>query len=113
MVVCPVDDLPDGQRRLVPTPRGVVGVFNIEGWYRAVKNVCPHAGAELCLGTVSGTTEVDESGEITWVRENRILRCAWHGWEFDLADGLTLTTPKKRVAMYPVAVEDGEVVVYV
>jgi 3-phenylpropionate/trans-cinnamate dioxygenase ferredoxin subunit len=113
VTVCHSDELPAGQRRLVKTSRGVIGVFNINGSYRAVKNVCPHAGAELCRGPISGTTEINASGEIVWAREDRILRCVWHGWEFDLEDGYTLTTPRIRVALFPVTVEGDEVVLYV
>ena len=45
--------------------------------------------------------------------EGRVLRCPWHGWEFDLETGEKLFDPgcRARVKTYPVAVEDGVVVV--
>ncbi len=43
-----------------------------------------------------------------------MLRCPWHGWEFDLKSGVGLYDPYKheRVATYEVTVEEGEVVLY-
>ncbi|HLK16524.1 MAG TPA: Rieske 2Fe-2S domain-containing protein, partial [Fimbriimonadaceae bacterium] len=45
-------------------------------------------------------------GEIFVEREGEILRCPWHGWEFDLATGESVCDPQGyRVKKYPVAVE--------
>jgi nitrite reductase (NADH) small subunit len=44
--------------------------------------------------------------------EDRVLRCPWHGWEFDLETGESLFDPERwRVRVYPVRVEDGEILV--
>jgi nitrite reductase/ring-hydroxylating ferredoxin subunit len=44
-------------------------------------------------------------------REGRILRCAWHGWEFDIETGQALVDPRVRAQTYPVTVEEEQVVV--
>jgi 3-phenylpropionate/trans-cinnamate dioxygenase ferredoxin subunit len=112
--VCGVDELPIGRRRLVQTEtRGVVGVFNVNGRLRALKNVCPHRGAELCRGPVTGAPVINAQGEVEWTKDGMILRCAWHGWEFDIDTGTTFVAPYKRVATYPVTVEDGVIVLHV
>ena len=113
VVVCRADELGPGERRLVTTPRGEVGVFNVGGTYRAYKNVCPHAGAPVCQGGISGTTTVSEDGEARWIKDGEILRCPWHQWEFDLTTGKTITSPTRSVATFRVEVEDGDVVLYV
>ena len=46
------------------------------------------------------------------VRDGEIIRCPWHLWEFDIATGECLVDPQMRVKTYPVAIEDGVVVVY-
>jgi len=47
-------------------------------------------------------------------REGCILRCPWHGWEFDIATGESVFNPHgPGVETYPVAVADGLVVVTV
>jgi len=44
--------------------------------------------------------------------ENRaVLHCPWHGWEFDVDSGYCLDDERMRVAVYPVRVEDGLVLV--
>ncbi len=46
--------------------------------------------------------------------DGQVLRCPWHGWEFDLntSVGLYDSYRHERVATYDVKVEDDEVVVY-
>jgi nitrite reductase (NADH) small subunit len=43
-------------------------------------------------------------------RAGRILRCAWHGWEFDIETGQTLVDPRVRAQTYPVTVEEEIVI---
>jgi nitrite reductase (NADH) small subunit len=47
------------------------------------------------------------------VREGEIVTCPWHGIEFDITTGKSLSSPRLRVRTYPVAVEDGQVKVTV
>ncbi|MFH5182494.1 Rieske (2Fe-2S) protein [Paenibacillus sp. TAB 01] len=99
-------DIPAGQRKIVNLEGISVGVFNIEGTYYAVKNSCPHQLAPLCLGKVTGTTLPSKPGEFLYGREGEIVRCPWHGWEFDLTNGQSLFDPNKcRVKTYEVGVE--------
>ena len=39
--------------------------------------------------------------------EGEILRCPWHGWEFDLRSGAALFDSKLQVRIYAVEVRDG------
>ena len=41
------------------------------------------------------------AGQFIWGRENEILRCPWHGWEFDLNSGQCLTD-RRRLKCFPV-----------
>ena len=46
-----------------------------------------------------------------YVRERvgELLRCGWHGWEFDMRNGQSWFDPKRvKVRSFPVAVESGE-----
>jgi hypothetical protein len=38
-----------------------------------------------------------------------LLRCPWHGWEFDMRNGQSWFDPKRvKVRSFPVAVESGQ-----
>ena len=106
-VICPVDELPPGQRKIVEINGRSIGVFNVNGKYHAIRNVCPHQLAPLCLGKVTGTTLDCAPGEYNWGREGEIVRCPWHGWEFDITTGQSVFNPHRlRVKSYEVHVED-------
>ena len=77
------------------------------GTAHGVRNRCPHSGAPLCLGRVR-EREAGVPGEYELAGE-RVLRCPWHGWEFDLASGACLDDPALRAAIYPVEIADGVV----
>lgn len=90
-----------------------IGVFNVDGHLFALRNTCPHQGAQLCLGTVRGTMLPSDPYEYRYGRDGRVLRCPWHGWEFDLETGEKLfdVTERARVKTYEVSVEGDRVVV--
>jgi nitrite reductase (NADH) small subunit len=114
LTVCATDELPPGAKRIVTDPEtGVsVGVFNIQGEYFALKNVCPHLGAPLCQGSLHATHRPGAVFEFRPDLQGRVLRCPWHGWEFDIVTGKALYDARSRVATYPVEVTpEGEIVV--
>ncbi|MGI9116213.1 MAG: Rieske (2Fe-2S) protein [Gaiellales bacterium] len=76
----------------------------------AIRNRCPHSGAKLCLGTVEQRIEGDRTGDYHWV-DRSVVVCPWHGWEFDTATGECPEDEAYRVAVYPVRVEGGRVLV--
>jgi nitrite reductase (NADH) small subunit len=77
------------------------------GSVHGVRNRCPHHGGPLCLGTVEERMEGALGRYVLAGR--RILRCPWHGWEFDLETGVCLDDPSLRAAVYAVEVADGRV----
>ncbi len=114
LVVCAARDLPVGEKRVVHDPQSGIslGVFNVGGEFFALKNVCPHLGAPLCLGTVHATHRPSPVFEFRPDLEGRVLRCPWHGWEFDIVTGKALYDANSRVASYPCTVnENGDIVV--
>jgi len=109
-IICKAEDLPVGERMIVEINNRTIGVFNVHGEYFALRNTCPHEGAELCRGTITGMNlPTDKVGEYDWVREGEIIRCPWHGWEFDIKTGKSIFNPNKvRVKCYDVEVESSE-----
>jgi nitrite reductase (NADH) small subunit len=112
-IVGSVSEIPPGTVRIVKVqnPQGV-GVFNVNGSFYALKNVCPHQGGPLCQGPITGTTRATftqgRAPELEWIRDGEIVRCPWHRWEFDIATGKTIFESRMRVANYNVRVENIE-----
>ena len=108
-IVGKVSELPPGERKIVEVQGRSIGVFNVHGTYYALRNSCPHQGAPLCRGAITGMTVPSKPGEYVWAREGEILRCPWHGWEFDVTSGRSVCNPHKtRVKTYEVTVEKDE-----
>jgi len=119
VVVGRVEEIPPGERVIVTPFRGRagVGVFNVDGTFFALRNMCPHKLGPLCTGRVSGRVVAQAPPStsapcLDIVREGAIVRCPWHLWEFEIATGWCLVDPRMRVKTYPVAIEEGQVVVY-
>jgi nitrite reductase/ring-hydroxylating ferredoxin subunit len=106
--ICKVEELGVGDRRIVEVAGRSLGVFNVDGQYHAIRNVCPHALAPLCRGLITGTTLPGRPGEYTYVKAGRIIRCPWHGWEFDITTGESVFNPHRvRVKAYEVSIESS------
>ncbi len=90
-------EIPAGGRKLVKVNGTEFGIFNVGGQYYAYRNACPHAGAAVCAGTIGGTRLPTRVYEYAYGRENEILRCPWHGWEFDLTTGEHLVDPEMKL----------------
>jgi nitrite reductase (NADH) small subunit len=75
----------------------VICVANLNGAITAMDNVCLHRGGPLGQGVIEG---------------NKLV-CPWHGWQWDLKTGEAAHNPAAKVAVYPIKVEGGEVLVAV
>lgn len=96
------DEIPPGGRKIVTLEGRSIGVFNLGGEFFAIRNHCPHEGAPLCEGVVSGLAESREPGAIEYRRAGEILRCPWHAWEFDIRTGRSHFDPERvRARAYP------------
>ncbi len=107
-IVGTVAELPPGSRRIVEVAGRSIGVFNVGGEFFALRNSCPHQGGPLCVGHLTGFVTATAPGVYDYSREGEILRCPWHGWEFDVRTGRSWFDPSKvRVRRYEVAVMDA------
>jgi len=109
--VCDRTDIPPGGRKLVDIANRSIGIFNVHGEFYALKNSCIHDQAPVCLGQIGATYLPSAPGEYIRGLEAQVLRCPWHGWEFDITTGSSLFDPDTRLITYPVSVEDGMIVV--
>jgi nitrite reductase (NADH) small subunit len=72
----------------------MICVANVAGEICAMENTCLHRGGPLGAGII-------EDGKVI---------CPWHGWAWDPNTGQG-PGPGAKVAVYPVKVENGEVMI--
>jgi nitrite reductase/ring-hydroxylating ferredoxin subunit len=107
-VVASTDEIPPGGRKLVSVRGRPIVVFNVGGEYFALLDRCPHQGGRLSEGRLTGLVESSKPGEFRYSRRGEIVRCPWHGWEFDVRTGRSWCDPRRtRVRNYAVSVEPG------
>lgn len=105
-IVAPVEAIPPGERRIVEIAGRSIGVYNVNGEFFALRNRCPHQGGPLCNGPVSGFVSSSGPGDYHVTRQGEIVRCPWHGWEFDIRTGQSWFDPRRvRVRSYDVTLE--------
>ena len=111
-VVAAVADIPPGTRKLVTVKGRPIAIFNLKGEFHGLHNKCPHQGGSLCDGLVTGLIESSEPGQFTYSRQGEIVRCPWHGWEFDIRTGQSYCDPTRiQTRSYSVAVTHGQALV--
>jgi 3-phenylpropionate/trans-cinnamate dioxygenase ferredoxin subunit len=81
-------EIPPGGKKLVEIDGRAIAVFNVDGAYHAIDDVCTHDGGPLAEGTLVGAE----------------IRCPRHGARFDVRTGKALCLP----AVEPVAVHAVE-----
>jgi thiamine pyrophosphate-dependent acetolactate synthase large subunit-like protein/nitrite reductase/ring-hydroxylating ferredoxin subunit len=69
--VLDADELPEGRVKPVTCRHRTLCMTRHEGRYGALDNRCPHQGGPLGEGSI----------------ENGLLRCPWHGWDYDPITG--------------------------
>jgi 3-phenylpropionate/trans-cinnamate dioxygenase ferredoxin component len=94
--VCPVDELPPGEMKIVNAGPVSIGIYNLDGEFFAIEDRCSHDDGPLCEG------EFDP--------ETGVVVCPRHGANFDIRSGDALTLPAfQPVSVYPVRVVDGTI----
>jgi 3-phenylpropionate/trans-cinnamate dioxygenase ferredoxin subunit len=94
-VIAPVSELPPGTRKFLNLDGRPIAIFNIKGEFFGLLNRCPHQGAALCEGPLIGLAQSRNPGEIEYTRPGEIIRCPWHGWEFDIRTGQSYCDPRR------------------
>ena len=69
--VLDTDELPEGRVKPVTCHHRTLCMTHHEGRFGALDNRCPHQGGPLGEGSI----------------ENGLLRCPWHGWDYDPITG--------------------------
>lgn len=70
-------EIPTGGKKLVDLDGRAIALFNVDGEYFAIDDVCTHDGGPLAEGELEGTA----------------IRCPRHGARFDVRSGKALGFP--------------------
>jgi nitrite reductase (NADH) small subunit len=107
-VIASLAEFPVGTHRVVEINGREIGVFNVEGRFHALPNLCPHQVGPLCNGRVSGTliSTAETGWKIQWANDGEIVTCPWHGLEYHIPTGQCLAFPEIRLRSYEVWIED-------
>jgi nitrite reductase/ring-hydroxylating ferredoxin subunit len=110
-------ELREGDRRIVKTRKGEVGVFFQGGSYYAYRNLCAHLGGPACEGIlINKTVDViapDRTYQGQTFTDELHFACPWHGWEYDLKTGECIADRRLKLKKFDVVVRGGEVFVIV
>lgn len=104
-------DLKAGEHKIVNVGRLEIGLYNLDGTFYALHNMCPHQFGPACAGPVGYESVCNSQTDwhLQLVRKGEILTCPWHGMEFDVKSGQCLSDKKMRLRTFPVQVIDGNV----
>jgi 3-phenylpropionate/trans-cinnamate dioxygenase ferredoxin subunit len=111
-VVGPIESMPPGTQHRVLVDGKNIAVYNVGGTYYALRDVCPHMGGPLSRGHVVGRIQASRPGCYEYEPGVQLVRCPWHGWEYELGTGRSWFDPRRnRVKAYDVSVEEGSDIV--
>ncbi|QMU63094.1 MAG: Rieske 2Fe-2S domain-containing protein [Flavobacteriaceae bacterium] len=88
-------ELPEGRVKTVTANHKGICLTHYKGKFSALDNSCPHQGGPLGEGSI----------------ENGLLRCPWHGWDFDPCTGAPPGGYDDGIDTFPVKEQDGAIFV--
>ena len=88
-----VGDIPPDKGIVTEVNEHRIAIFNVDDTFFALDNTCAHRGGPLGEGALEG----------------EVVTCPWHGWEYNVRTGISLTTPSASVKTYEVKVDGEEV----
>ncbi len=100
LTVCPVEELPPGEVKIVRAGELAIGVYNLGGQFYAIEDRCSHDDGPLAEGDFDP--------------DDGVAICPRHGARIDIRTGQPLSLPAYLpVETFDVTVTDGVVQVVV
>lgn len=72
---------------------------------------CLHHGAPLARGRLLTAVDGDRPGEYRPSLGRDVVKCPWHGYEYDLSSGAVLFDERRRLRVFAVRERAGRIVV--
>src|SRR2546426_12044697 len=89
--LAPVGDVPAGEGRVVEAHGKTLAMFNVDGAYYVIDDMCAHRGGSLGEGDLDG----------------RIGTCPRHAWRWDVTTGANANNPAGEKACHPGTNQQG------
>ena len=93
--VAQTSEIPAGQGKCVEVEGRRLAIFNVDGSYYAIDDVCQHEGGPLGEGELNG----------------KIVTCPWHGWEYDVTNGINTFDTDLKQEQFQVKVDGNDILV--
>lgn len=93
VMVALVEEIPEGERKIVQVDDLSIGVFHHKGHWYALHNHCLHRGGPVATGCLEDDT----------------LICPWHGFQYNVTNGQLLVDPAVKLEMFALTIQDGKV----
>jgi nitrite reductase (NADH) small subunit len=93
--ICKTSDVKTGSGKSIEINGKAIAVFNVDGKFYAINDVCGHRGGPLSEGELDGNTVI----------------CPWHGWRYDVTSGANELVPDFPTEKYAVKIEGDDVLV--
>ncbi|MEC9092621.1 MAG: Rieske (2Fe-2S) protein [Planctomycetota bacterium] len=87
-----ISDIKPGEGQSYTVGDRIIGVFNVEGEFFAINDLCPHMGASLSAGHV----------------EDSNVLCPWHAWSFSVKDGTWCDNTQLKIDVFETKIEGDE-----
>jgi nitrite reductase/ring-hydroxylating ferredoxin subunit len=111
-VVCDAADLePGGMVAATLGPMPIVVIRSSDGSLHSMLDKCLHQGGRLSRGRLLTATGGASPGDYREEDGRTIVKCPWHGYEYDIRTGCTLFDEERRLRVFTVVEEDGQIVV--
>lgn len=108
-VIAEVDSFEDREIRAIEVAGKNLCLLRLGKEFFALADRCPHGGAKLSGGRISNTVESDGPGDYRLCRKDEMIKCPWHGWEYDVRTGQSWSDPKStRTRAYAAKAIEGE-----
>lgn len=91
--VAKISDLKEGEGKTVDVYGKAIALFNDQGTFRAIDNICPHRKGSLGEGKL----------------KDHCVVCPLHQWTFNLETGKNIRNPQVKLRVYSTKTEGGDI----
>ena len=96
--LCPISRLRNDKFFIKKIDRKSFGAIKINGKVKVIRNICPHAGAEICKGKINKLVLSNKKNQLIF-KNKLVLQCPWHGWEFFLSNGFAVHSSNNKLQL--------------